>query len=438
MANQSTLEFEKQVVGKVSRRVLPLVIVCMFISFLDRINIGFAALQMNAELNLSAAAYGFGAGLFFIGYFAFEVPSNLILQKVGPRIWIARIMVTWGLVACCFALIKGETTFYILRFLLGLAEAGFVPGVIFMLTFWFRAKERAFAMGAFIGGSYVAGIVGSPLSGLIMTYMNEVLGIAGWRWLFIIEGFPAIVLAFFVLKYLSDKPDKAKWLTSEEKTWLNNAIAEEQKAVGEEKHISVWKALIRPRTLLLSLAYVCYVGGNIGLQLWMPQIIKTMGSGLSMMSVTALTALPYIAILLAMLLWSRHSDKTKERMWHVTIAAVVAAIGLVISAGASSLTVGLFGLIITGLGLGGTQPTFWASATQILDPRESAVAIAVINSVGNLGGFFGPNLMGYFKSLTGRYNTGIYIFAASFILMIVLMYIVYQTNKKRFQDSGNA
>ncbi|BAE86557.1 MFS transporter [Desulfitobacterium hafniense] len=431
-----TSEFEKQTVSKVSRRLLPLLVACMFIAFLDRINIGFASLQMNSALGLSSAAYGFGAGLFFIGYFFFEVPSNMILEKIGARIWITRIMITWGFIAIGFAFVQGEKSFYIMRFLLGAAEAGFFPGVIFYLTKWFRAKERAAATAIFISGSYVAGIIGAPLSGGIMTYMNGLQGLDGWQWLFIVEGIPAVILAFIIWFYLPEKPQNAKWLEPEEREWVVDVISKEEAALTEKEHKSLLSALASPRTLMLSLVYVCYVGGNIGLQLWMPQIIqKVAGAATSTMNITLLTTLPYIAIIIAMIFWARHSDKTRERRWHVSVASLVAAVGLVISASASSLTISMLGLIITGLGMGGAQPTFWASVTQILDPKEAAVAIAVVNSVGNLGGFFGPNLMGVASTITGQYNAGIYIFASCFVLLLIFMQVLYKTNQKRFIDT---
>lgn len=431
MSKKYTPEFEKKVVSKLSRRILPLLVMCMFIAFLDRINIGFASLQMNKALELSPAAYGFGAGLFFIGYFIFEVPSNMVLERVGPRKWIARIMVTWGILAAAMAFVRGPNSFYVMRFLLGVAEAGFFPGVIFYLTFWFRAKERALATATFISGSYVAGIIGAPLSGVIMSNLNGALGFAGWQWLFVIEGIPAVILAFIVWYYLPDSPETSAWLETEEKEWVAGVITEEREMNTGKEHMGLLSVLTRPRTLLLSLTYILYVTGNLGLQLWMPQIIKTMGVGISTMNVTLLTTLPYFAIIFAMILWSRHSDNSGERRWHLTIAAIIAAIGLSTAAGAQSLTVGMMGLIITGLGLGGTQPTFWASVTQILDPKEAAVAIALVNSIGNLGGFFGPNLMGLAQAQTGHYNAGVYIFASCFIGVIILMQVIYLTNRQR-------
>jgi ACS family tartrate transporter-like MFS transporter len=421
---------QKQTIRLIRGKLLPLLVICMFVCFLDRINVGFAALTMNKALNLSAAAYGLGAGLFFVGYFIFEVPSNLIMEKVGPRIWITRIMLTWGVIAALMAFVQGAKSFYAMRLLLGLAEAGFFPGIVLYITYWFPKRERALATGTFLIGSYLGGALGSPISGLILSYFNGAAGLAGWQWLFVLEGIPAVILGFIVWRYLPDRPQQVKWLSQEQKNWLVSTIENENKEIQEAKHISLWTALTRPKTLLLCLIYLCFATGNLGLTLWMPQIIKLMGQGLSNLSVTLLNMLPFWFCILALVVWSRHSDKTGERKWHVSSATFVAAIGLAVAAAAPNLTVGMIGLILAGLGFGGGQPTFWATATQTLDPREAAAAIALINSVGNLGGFFGPNIMGIASSITSHYNAGVYCFAISFVLAVLLLQLLFLINKK--------
>lgn len=432
---QVTPEFESRVMRKRIKYLMPLLVTCMFVAFLDRINVGYASLTMNKELGLSAAAYGFGAGLFFLGYFIFEVPSNLVLEKVGARKWMTRIMITWGILAAAMAYVQGPKSFYVMRFLLGAAEAGFFPGAILLLTYWFRKKERAQASAIFLIGSYLGGAIGSPISGLIMTYLNGAMGLSGWKWLYIAEGIPALILAFAVWFHLSENPSDAKWLTSEEKDWIVNSIKEESGTDGEKKHISVWKALTSANALLLSFIYILYNIGSLGLKMWLPQIVSTLGKAhsLSTLAITLYTMMPYWVIILFAVVLSRHSDKTGERRWHITLASLVTAVGLFVTASATNFVVGILGLIVVGIGLGGTQPTFWGTTTQVLEAGEAAAAIALINSVGNLGGFIGPNVVGIAETVTGQFNAGVYVFAGCFALIALTIQIIYKINREKLQ-----
>ena len=427
-----TTDVEKSTTSKIAKKLMPLLVICMFIAFLDRINIAFAALTMNKDLGLSAEVFGLGAGLFFLGYVVFEVPSNLILVKVGPKRWFARIMITWGLIAAGMAFVQGAKSFYIMRVLLGLAEAGFAPGAIFLLTLWYRKRERAQAAGIFHCGSFLGAAVGAPLSGLIMTYLHGTMGLTGWQWLFIAEGLPAVIMAFVVLKYLPNRPRDAKWLKSEEREWITQTIEAENRAEAEVEHISVWQALTSPKTLLLSFIYFCFCVGALGLTIWLPQLIKALGKAqnLSTLAITLYTMLPFWLIIFSLVISGRHSDKTGERRWHLTIASLVCACGLFVTAGATSLTIGICALIVVGIGLGGVQPAFWGAATDMLDPKEAAAAIALICCVGNLGGFVGPYLVGLAKALTGEFNVGVYIFSGCFALVAILIHVVFAITKK--------
>ncbi|SKA34884.1 MFS transporter, ACS family, tartrate transporter [Enhydrobacter aerosaccus] len=406
---------------KIGMRLIPFMMVLYLVAFLDRVNIGFAALTMNADVGLSPTIYGWGAGIFFFGYFIFEVPSNVILEKVGARLWIARIMITWGVVSAAMAFISGPWSFFILRFLLGVAEAGFLPGMILYLTYWYPAAERAKFIGLFMAAVPLATVVGAPVSGLIIG-INDTLGLKGWQWLFILEGLPSCLLGLAVLRLLPDGPRQADWLTPQERAVLEDRLAQDREAHPVGTHHALWPALIDGRVLLLGLVYFGIVIGLYGIGLWLPQIIKAMG--FSNAQVGYITALPYLASALAMMYWGRRSDRTGERVWHVALAAGASALGFVGSIYTGSHVVALCCLGLAAVGIYATLGPFWAMPPLFLRGTAAAGGIALINAVGNLGGFAGPYLVGWIKESTGSYNAGMGVLAcglaAAAILALVL------------------
>jgi ACS family tartrate transporter-like MFS transporter len=378
--------------------------------------VGFASLQMNAALGLSASAYGLGAGIFFIGYFLCEVPSNLVLQRLGARLWIARIVFFWGLVSCAMAWTSGPRSFWALRFLLGVAEAGFYPGVLLYLTYWFPARHRAKAVAQFATASMFAFIVGGPLSGLLLSLRGRG-GMDGWQWLFLIEGLPAVVLGFVVLLYLTDRPEDAAWLPADERAWLSQAMAREREAHGSP-HVSLRQGLLDRGVWRLAFTFLLLVVSAYGFSFWLPQILKGL-SGASDLNVGLLTALPYLVAAVGMVLIAAHSDRTGERRWHVAGAALIASTGFVIAALASHPVATFAGLCVAALGAYSSTPPFWSLPTSFLRGTAAAAGIAFINSVGNLGGFFGPYLMGWIKDTTGTFTGGLLVLAVTPLLAAV-------------------
>ena len=418
-------EIERRVIRKLTWRIIPFVMLLYFIAYLDRVNIGFAALTMNDDIGLSAATFGFGAGIFFIGYFLFEVPSNLMLHKLGARIWITRIMFTWGVISGAMALVEGPYSFYVLRFLLGAAEAGFFPGIILYLSYWFPAKHRAGVTAFFMAAVPISIALGSPISGALLT-MDGILGLKGWQWMFLIEATPAVVLAGVVLKYLTDRPEKADWLTEEEKTWLIAEMKAEESTVNQEhRGQSVLRALTNPAVLVLALIYFGTSAGLYTVGIWSPQIIAQ--HGLSPIMTGLVNAIPPIFAVVAMVFWARHSDTTGERNWHVVIACMTAAAGLVLAAFSSSLIFVVVCLILVSAGVSSAKPPLWSIPTQFLTGAAAATGIAAINSIGNLGGFAGPFIIGWLKAETGGFGAGLLSVAltlaisASLVLVLVAM-----------------
>jgi ACS family tartrate transporter-like MFS transporter len=398
---------------KVAKRLIPFLILCYFVAYLDRVNLGFAALDMNKALGFSATLFGWGAGIFFIGYFIFEVPSNIILEKTGARIWIARIMITWGLVSAAMAFVSGPVSFLVIRFLLGAAEAGFFPGVILYLTYWFPAQERAKILGSFMAAIPLSSVIGAPISGWILGATNGMAGLAGWQWLFIIEAAPAIILGFVVLGYLTDKPADATWLEPEERTALQNLLDAERRAKEAHQHFSLKEALLHPRVLGFGLIYLGVVTSLYGIGFWMPQIIKAFG--LTNLQTGFVTAIPFLVGMIAMVLLSRHSDSTMERVWHVAGPAFLGGAGFLWSAYTSDPVMGMVALTIASIGIFSALPVFWTLPTAILTGTAAAGGIAFINSVGNLGGFAGPYAIGWVKDATGSYASGMVVLACTLI-----------------------
>ncbi|QND44914.1 MFS transporter (plasmid) [Rhizobium lusitanum] len=414
-------ELETRVLRKITIRIVPFIMLLYLIAFLDRVNIGFAALEMNKDLGFSSTVFGFGAGIFFLGYFLFEVPSNLILNKVGARIWIARVMITWGIVSGLMAFVQGATSFYVLRFLLGVAEAGFFPGIILYLSFWFPARRRAAVTALFMAAAPLSTVLGSPISGALMQ-MHGLMGLAGWQWMFLIEAVPALIFGIVVLFYLTDRPAKAKWLSDEERNWLMKTMEDEQKTRGAKASHSIWAGLVDVRVLALAMVYFGTSAGLYTLGIWAPQIIKEFG--LSSLEVGFLNAIPATFAVVAMVLWARHSDRTGERTWHVVLACLLAAAGLVFAAGATGVLAVLIALTLVNIGISCSKPPLWSMPTLFLSGPAAAAGIATINSIGNLGGFVGPSMIGWIKDLTGSFAGGLCFVAGLLVLSAALTLIL--------------
>jgi ACS family tartrate transporter-like MFS transporter len=419
-------ELETRVLRKVTLRIVPFVMLLYFIAFIDRVNIGFAALTMNKDLGFSPTVFGFGAGIFFLGYFLFEVPSNLVLDKVGARIWIARVMITWGLISGAMGFVQGPNSFYALRFLLGAAEAGFFPGIILYLSYWFPARQRAAVTAIFMAAAPLSTVLGSPVSGALLE-MHGVLGLSGWQWMFIVEAVPAIILGIVVLFYMTDRPEKAKWLRDDERNWLVNTMnAEAAKKAGTASH-SVWRGLADPRVIALSLVYFGTSAGLYTLGIWAPQIIKEFG--LSSLQVGFLNALPGIVAIVAMVLWARHSDRSGERTWHVVVACLLASLGLVLAGFAGSVLAVLLALTLVNIGISSAKPPLWSMPTMFLSGSAAAAGIATINSIGNLGGFVGPAMIGWIKDLTGSFQGGLFFVAGLLVLSAILTLVLARSQR---------
>lgn len=418
---------EKATMRRVSWRLVPFICLLYFIAFIDRVNIGFAALTMNKDLGFSSAVFGFGAGVFFFGYFLFEVPSNIVLDKVGARLWIARVMITWGLISGAFAFVQGETSFYALRFLLGAAEAGFFPGIILYLTYWFPARYRAGVVSLFMAAAPVSVVLGSPISSALLE-MEGVLGLHGWQWMFIIEAIPAVILGVVVLFYMTDRPAKAKWLPADQRAWLVAEMNAEHAGKQVAAKHGILAGMADPRVLALALVYFGTSAGLYTLGIWAPQIIKSFG--LSTMAVGFLNGVPPTLAIVAMILWARHSDRTGERTWHVVIACLVASAGLMLAGGAASAVAVIAALSLVNVGIGAAKPPLWAMPTMFLSGPAAAVGIATINSIGNLGGFVGPWAIGWIKDRTGSFTGGLIFVAALLVLSAVVTLLVARAGRR--------
>ncbi len=423
-----TASVEQRTLRRITWRIVPFIMLLYFIAFIDRVNIGFAALTMNKDIGLSASAYGFGAGIFFLGYFLFEVPSNLILEKVGARLWIARVMITWGLISAGMSLVRGPISFYVLRFLLGAAEAGFFPGIILYLSYWFPARHRAGVTALFMAAAPVSTALGSPVSASLLE-MNGVLGFKGWQWLFLLEAIPAFVLGVVVLFYMTDRPALARWLPEDERTWLVRAMdAEIATRSGHASH-SPWRGLLDPRVLALSLVYFGTSAGLYTLGIWSPQIIKQLG--VSSMTVGFLNAIPPTVSVLAMVIWARHSDRSGERSWHVVLPCLVASGGLVMAgATGAALASVILALTLVNIGISSAKPPLWSMPTLFLSGPAAAAGIATINSIGNLGGFVGPSMIGWIKQTTGSFRGGLYLVAGFLIVSAAVTLVLAQRGKR--------
>lgn len=416
-ARTSPVDGEK-VIARIGWRLLPLLAASFFVSYLDRVNVGFAALTMNRELGFSPEFFGWAAGIFFIGYCLFEAPSNYVMHRVGARVWIARIMVSWGLVAAVTALVWNETSFVVLRLLLGAAEAGFAPGVILYLTYWVPPAQRARILSAFLIAVPLGSAIGSPVSGVILTVMDGAGGISGWRWLYLLEALPSIALGVVCFFYLPDRPANAKWLTAPERDWLEAALAREEPAHGD----NYWRALSDRRVLTLGVAYFGVVLALYGLSFWLPQIVK--GFGGSILAAGFLAAVPYACGAVAMWLWSRSSDRRGETVWHTVIVALLGAVGLAGAAYAPSHLFAMIALSLAAVGSVAALPTFWSFCTLALGPADAVVGVAVINSIGNLSGLAGPSVVGLIKGATGEFSGALLALSAGPLATAALILLV--------------
>jgi ACS family tartrate transporter-like MFS transporter len=405
---------QAQILRKNAIRLLPILTLAYLINYLDRTNISFAALTMNKDIGLTATQYGRGAGIFFIGYCLFEVPSNLALFRFGARLWIARIMITWGLLSIAMVLVGSVWSFYVLRFLLGVAEAGFFPGVAFYLAFWFPAQYRARILAGFLVAIPFSTVVGAPLSGLLLE-LDGTLGLAGWKWLFILEGLPAIVFGFVVAYLLADRPETAWWLDPQERDVLARMLAAEPR---ERVRVGIIEAIRDPRVIICALVQFGFTLGSYGILFWLPQIIKA--SGLSNLAVSTLTAIPYGFATLAMIWWALIVDKSGKKIGNLVLTCGLGAVGLVVSVLTDQLAIGLVGLTLALIGITSARAVFWTIPTRFMTGVGAASGLAFINSIGVAGGYFGPELMGTLKDLTGGYFAGLLtmagILAASSLL----------------------
>ncbi|CAX62087.1 MAG: MFS transporter [Erwinia billingiae] len=436
-----TTDLYTSTLKQLNAKIIPFIVICYFVANLDKTNISIAALQMNADLGLSASMYGLGVGMFYISYILFEIPSNVIMTKVGARRWIARIMITWGIVSTGMAFVHSANQLYVMRFLLGMAEAGFAPGIIYYISCWFPKSNRARAMSFFYMGSVAASIIGLPVSGAILN-MHGIAEIAGWRWLFALEGIPALVLGVLVLWRLPDTPDHAPWLNPEQKSWLKQRLQQDNVGVEIGKNHAWWSALKDKTVLLLSLVWFLQAFGSIGITLFMPLIIKSMAAEQSNFVISLLSAVPFVMACLFMYLNGRHSDKTNERSWHMGLPLIFSGLALAVAIYSGNLVVSYLLLVLTvGFNFALT-PIFWAVTTEKLAGVAAAASIAFINTVANFVGLGLPPILGKIKDMTNSYHYGLLIVAVALILGGVIGIIVSRPSRDALKSvphpqSGN-
>jgi MFS family permease len=405
--------FEANTYRKVDWRLLPFLFLCYILAYLDRVNVGFAKLQMLKDLSLSDAAFATGAGIFFIGYFFFEVPSNVLLKKFGARRWIARIMISWGVISSCMIFVKSEWSFYGMRSLLGLAEAGFFPGIIFYLTLWYPSKLRSMRTAWFVSAIAVSGVIGNPISGWIMDRLSGAMGLAGWQWLFLAEGIPSVLVGFWVIYYLDSGIEEAQWLSTEEKSLLAARLEAEDKHKSEHK---LSQAFASGKVWALCAIYFTLMIGLYGIAFWLPTIVKAFGVK-GYLDVGLITAIPYGVAVVGMMFLSHHSDKTGERRLHYVANVTAGAVGLVLSGVfAANPVLAIFFLSIGTLGVIGSMPLFWPIPSAFLAGTAAAAGIGIVNSVGNLGGYVGPNIPIWARLVSADKNAALYIIAALLML----------------------
>ena len=405
MPRETETAFESAVVSQLTRRLIPFLFLLYIVAYLDRINVGFAALQMRQQLHFSYEVYGLGAGMFFAGYFFFQLPSNLVLERVGARRWIALLMVVWGMVSGCMILVRTPREFYGVRFALGLAEAGFFPGVILYLKSWFPARARARTIASFVTASALSGVVGSPISAALLG-LHNLGGLAGWQWLFLLEALPAIVLGIVVLFYLTDRPEEAHWLGEERRSWLLANLAEEKRTHPDAARSTKFSAFANVNIWLLTFVYFGLNTVSYGLSLWLPNVVRSL-SGVSNFTIGLLVAIPYVAAAISMVLVGRNSDRTGQHRWHVAISAFAGAAALFVASQSSSVALSIVTMSIAVSAVNCMIGPLWAMPTTFLTGTAAAAGIAIINSLANLGGFFGPWIIGKLRDVTGSYEGGL-------------------------------
>ncbi|WP_321914490.1 MULTISPECIES: MFS transporter [unclassified Paraburkholderia] len=419
---------EAAIISKIRRHIVPLLMLCYFAAYLDRVNLSFAALSMNEELGFTPAVFGAGAGIFFLGYVLFEVPSNLALRRFGARRWFARIMLTWGVLSLMFAFVRTTPQFMGLRFLLGVAEAGFFPGVMFFLTQWFPATHRARMIGAFAVAIPASAGIGAPLSGLLLN-LHGAGGLSGWQWLFIIEAVPSLVLGVVLLRTLADSPSEAAWLDDEERRWLSTRLADERRALPPgDGHAGAWRALCNPRVWALGFVYCGIVAANYGVTFFLPQIVRAFGA--SFTAVGFMSALPFVAAAIGVLWWGARSDRLRERRWHLMIPGMVAVLALIVVALTDYPPVRLAALIAGGFGAFANLPVFWALTPTLLAQAEAAAGIAVVSSIGNIAGFLAPYAVGVLKQATGTFASGMLGLAGFIVVTLIVAAVLLRTRRE--------
>ncbi|SOZ09782.1 MFS transporter [Cupriavidus taiwanensis] len=421
MLHADSATFESRTYAKVVKRLIPFLMLCYLGAYLDRVNVGFAKLQMLSDLQFSETIYGLGAGIFFLGYFLFEVPSNVILHRVGAKRWLARIMLTWAVISACFAFVTTPTQFYVLRFLLGVAEAGFAPGVILYMTYWFPSERRAKALSMFFMAIPLAGIVGGPLSGWIMHAFHGMGDLAGWKWLFLIEALPSLCLGVAILYYLDNGIDQAHWLTDAEKALLKRNI--EGDNAQKMEHMSIRSFMADRRLWLMAAIYFCVVLGQYGLTFWLPTIIRKAGVA-DPLWVGIYTALPYLCAIVALPLVGMSADRRRERRFHLIVPMVVAAAGFATLPLLGSVSASLVCLCIAAAGILASSSQFWALPTALLGGMSAAAGIAAVNCVANLAGFFSPAIVGWLNDLTGKSTAGLVFISATVVFGAMLVFLV--------------
>jgi ACS family tartrate transporter-like MFS transporter len=421
-------ELEVRVIRKVTWRLFPFMIILTMVNFLDRVNVGYAALTMNKDLGIDPAVFGFAAGIFFLGYILFEVPSNVLMHRIGANIWLARIMFTWGLVSMGMAFVWDGTSLYVMRFLLGVAEAGFIPGMTLYILTWVPLRHRARLTAYWILATPFAGIIGGPLSGLLLQ-LDGTYGLRGWQWLFIAEGLPAVLLAFVTYFYLTAKPAKARWLQDDERLWLERTLRDEGEKTEARRKFSLGAALVNWRVLVLGFLYIGMNMGLSGINNWMPTIIKSLGT-LSNLQVTSITAIPWICAAVAAILWGRRSDRRNERYVNLAIPLIVGAAGFAASAYVSSPLLGIVCLSVAVMGVIAGYTVFWVVPGTFLTGVAAAGGIALVNSMGNIGGFIAPFAIGWLRQETGSFSQALLVLACGMAAAGVIAFLIRPYRKE--------
>ncbi|GAC1620156.1 MAG: MFS transporter [Candidatus Acidiferrum sp.] len=431
-AESSVSSLQCATLAKILWRLLPFLFLLYVVAYLDRINVGFAALQMRSQLGFNDAVYGLGAGMFFAGYVLFQIPSNLILQRVGARRSISVLMIVWGIISSSMLFVRTPFGFYTMRFLLGVAEAGFFPGIIFYMRDWFPASVRARAVALFMTAGPVSGVIGGPVSGALLG-LHLGAGLAGWQWLFLIEGLPAIWMGVVVFFFLADRPQLAAWLSSEERSWLVGTLERESLPTFAAAKQNPFAAFLNPKVWLLSFTYFGVSTGTYAISLWLPSVLHKISTA-SNLKIGFISAIPYLFAAIAMVLVGIHSDHSGERRWHVALSGLAAAAAFVVAAYSGSLIVVVIAMSFAMAGISAMVGPFWAIPATLLGPAEAAVGIALINSLGNFGGFLGPNVIGFFRHATGGFKGG-FLTVGSVVCLTALLALLLPVRSPGLRDS---